>query len=169
MNDQILLLTEESDEALLLPPVERRKRYTAAQVQKIEWREECILVMIAAQVIPLDRIAEAAHVNLRTIKIMAARDAERIGRDTVKFGEYSAGLSASFLHKAEMKSDAATFKDLMIGHGIARDTALAMRAAGAAAGDPNADAINVETVDEDLRKFREGLKQLKPVTQTPAE
>lgn len=163
MMDQMPLIDAESDDALLLSPTERRKRYTAAQAQKIEWKLDCIVTMIAATVIPQDAIAAAAHVNVRVVRQLATLFHERIGRDAMKFSEYAAGLSANFLHQASEKAAGAGFKDLMIGHGIARDTALHMRAAGAAVTDPNDGAINVDSVDAELEAFRASVKKLKPV------
>lgn len=162
MNDQLTLIEAESDEALLLPDLERRKRYTAAQVEKIEWKLDMILLAIAAQVIPLQTIAERAHVNFRVVQELATRYAERIGQDAVKLADYAAAKSAKFLFLADRKSENATFKDLMIGHGIARDTVLNMRLSAAGQTDLN-DAIDVVAEDEELKRFREGLRQLKSI------
>lgn len=158
-NQQLVLIDAESDEALLLPAEAVRKRYTARQVEKIEARLDCIVTMLAWG-IPHDQIAAAAHVNPRTLTTIAGRYAERIGKDALTLAEYAQGKAAKFMFQADQKSELAGPKDLMIMHGIARDTAINCRAtAGAADVDGS---IEVEAVNEKLEQFRAKLKQLKP-------
>ena len=158
LDEQLVLIDAESDEALLLPAHVRAKRYTAAQVKKIEWKLDCIVTMIACQAIPIPRIAEVAHVQRHTVEALAAQMAERIGADSIRFADYAAATSAQFMYLARQKSDKAPFKDLMIGHGIARDTAINLRAAGGPMNDPNEGAIELEAENPALKSAREFLQ-----------
>lgn len=165
MTEQLALIDAESDEALLLPDGERRKRYTARQVEKIEARLDCIVTMLAWG-IPHDKIAAAAHVNHRTLTTIAGRYAERVGKDALTLAEYAAGKAAKFLYLADQKADGASAKDLAIMHGIVRDTMLNCKAVAGAGEMDN--AIEMEQTNERLEQFREKLKQLKPVEETCA-
>lgn len=161
MSEQLALLDAESDEALLLPAEVVRKRYTARQVEKIEARLDCIVTMLAWG-IPQEKIAQAAHVNHRTLTTIAGRYAERVGKDALSLADYAAGKAAKFLYLADQKAEGASAKDLAIMHGIVRDTMINCRATAGATDLDN--AIEVEQSNEKLEAFREKLKLLKPGT-----
>jgi len=164
---QLALIEAESDEALLLPDADRRKRYTAGQARQIEWKLDCILAMLACGVIPLETIAARAHVNFRIVQELSTRYAERIGSDAIKFSDYAAAKAAKFLYLADQKSGLAGPKDLMIMHGIARDTAINLRLSGGG-GSSEPEAIDITASESDaLKKFRAGLKQITPERPNP--
>lgn len=150
---QLPLLDAESDEALLLPPEEKRKRYTGRQVSKLEERLDCIVTMLAWG-IPDERVAQAAHVNFRTLAVIKGKLAERIGTDALGLAAVAAGKSSKFLMLADQKAEGASAKDLMIMHGIARDTAINLKlTAGAENLDPAIDVPAVSPALEVARKL----------------
>lgn len=160
MNEQMLLIEAESDAALLLPELERRKRYTAGQVQQIEWKLGCILTMLAAGVIPLEEIAQRAHVNFRTVQELATRYAERIGQDAGRYAEYALAKSAKMAFLMDQKAEAASPRDLAVMHQVLRDTAINLRALGSGAEEEQR-AIELQAEeDEGLKALRARLRTM---------
>lgn len=153
--EQVPLFSAESDEALLITPEQRRKRFTARQVAKQEEKLDLILMLIATGVVTKEAIANKAHVSLHTIEAIIQKFSEAIGSDAVKLAEFAQGKAAKFLFLADQKAHMAAPKDLMIMHGIARDTAIHMRLAGEGNQPPPAD----ET-DKKLEGLRNKIKQL---------
>ena len=84
---QLEMIESESDTALLLPPEEVRKRYTAAQAEKIAWKLDCILTMLKFD-LPAKEIASAAHVAVPTVQTLRARHVEALAADQEKFADY---------------------------------------------------------------------------------
>lgn len=154
---QLALIEADSDVALLMPDAERRRRYTARQVEKQQEKIDCILTMLAWGV-PLKAIEAAAHVNHHTITTLAGRYAERLGETAAGLADYAQRLSAKCAYVAAGKVEEASGKDAAIMHGIFRDTAINLRlTAGQGDLDP---AIEVSAVNERVEAVRAKLKAL---------
>lgn len=157
MSDQIPLLEGESDDVLLLPSSELRKRYTGAQVDKIEHRRDPIIAMLGSGVFTLERIAAVCHVNVRTVKYLAEMHAASIAKDMAALGDLFLSESAKAVIVARDKRDAASYKDQMVGAGILATNGVAMKqaSAGSSAAD---DAIDVQQVNEKADAARKWLQ-----------
>ncbi len=127
--EQSVLFDHEDEEAILFSPDQIRKRYTGAQANKIEWRREAILMLLAAGW-PIRRIKEKLHVNDGTITALAKQSAEKVGTLSSEFAEVLTRLAAGFFGLAATKADEADFKDLMIGGGIALTHARELQSMG---------------------------------------
>lgn len=156
--EQGLLIDASDDRALLLPPEEMRKVYTAGQVEKLERLLKCILKMLAWGM-PHDDIAEASEISKHTLQVLAQRYAGAIGENALRLADYAQQLSARCAYQASQQLHKATGKDAAIMHGIFRDTAINLRAAGGA-GEEETAAIDVTSVSERRAKFLEAVKAL---------
>ena len=72
-----LEIEQGEDELLLLDRVERTKRCTGAQAEKLEWKENAILELIAREC-PVKRIASLLSVSDHTVTILVKRHAEKV-------------------------------------------------------------------------------------------
>lgn len=163
MTEQLALIAHDSEEAMLLPDTERRKRYTAPQVTQIESKLNCIVAMLACGAIPITGIAERVRVSPRTVREIATRYVEQVGADALQFADYAARKSAKFLYLASAKTDEHAdktgAKDLMLMAKLASDIATNLRVSGqmASVTDERA-ALEMEgQTDEQLERFRRWL------------
>lgn len=171
MSEQLTLIEAESDFALLLPEAERRKRYTATQVQKISERLDLILMLIACNA-PIREIADRAHISHHTITELIGQHATLIAADMLRYSDWTEGLSAKFLALANQKAEDAPFKDLIAAHSFVGKLSLDRRLASQQLSGANGElAAEIKAESEALTKFREALRveaeKLKPITETP--
>jgi hypothetical protein len=162
MDEQMPLIEAESDEALLLPREELRKRYTAGQAEKVEWRRDCIVAMLGGGVFTIEQICAAAHANERVVKQIAQMHAAKIAQDLQRCGERFISDAAMTFELAKDKREKAPYRDLMVGGGILATNGLAMKMAGAASGADANPAIEVETVNGKAEEARKWLADRKP-------
>lgn len=155
--EQLILIDADCEAALLLDSREREKRYTGAQAEKLNEKVEGILKLVGAG-LPLEFVADVFKVSTRTIKTLASRHIEVLAQDAGKFGRYAWAKSGEFMYQASLKVQDAKFQELMVGHGIARDTAVALSLASSAL--PETTAIELAEEDPELIATREIAKQI---------
>lgn len=158
---QGLLIDAAEDAALLLPAEERRKRFTGGQCEKLERVLACVIGMLAWGM-PRDRITTLARISPHTLQTLAWRHADQIGTNALALADYAQQMSARCAYQAMQQLEKATGKDAAIMHGIFRDTAINLRAAGAT---PDMTGVlDVETVNPAVEEARQWLesRQRKP-------
>lgn len=114
---QPALFSPEDDSALLFSVEEVRKRYTAAQAEKLEWKRTAILMLLASDW-PVETICRELNVSFRTVKALAAVHAQKVAGFNKEFAQILLQTGARFIGIARTKEQDASFKDLMIGAGI---------------------------------------------------
>lgn len=147
----------EFEEALLLSQDEVEKNYTAENAKQIEWRRKACVKLLGRQLSTKD-IADILSMNTRTVTAVAAQEGFKIGMEAAKLSDFAQNLAGSFAMQAAQKAHEAGPKDLMIMHGIARDTAINLRAV-AGGYDPNAGAIEVLAENPALVSARKRLAE----------
>jgi len=130
-NQQPVLFEPRADEedALFFAPLELRKRYTAEQVEKIEWKKEAILMLLGAGW-PVSRIQERLHVNFRTVQALAKRSAEQVAGFNQEFADHLVTLASGWFGLAAVKAPDAPFQHLVLGAGIVMTHARELKVMG---------------------------------------
>ena len=123
--------TAEEEEALSFSGAELRKRYTAEQVEKVEWKREAILMLLGAGW-PVSRIETKLHVNHRTVLALARRSGEQVAGFSQEFADHLVTLAAGWFGLAAAKAPDAPFQHLVLGAGIAMTHARELKAMGLA-------------------------------------
>jgi hypothetical protein len=118
VDNQALLFEPQEDPALLFCDEELAKRYTADQACKLRWKREAIVMLIAAGW-PTEDIARRLEVNTRTVRALAARDAEKVAGSLKSLGGAMLQTGARWFGLARAKESEAQFRDLAIAGGIA--------------------------------------------------
>lgn len=155
--EQMSLLSADEENALFLPAEELRKRYTGAQAEKMEWRRNACVRMLAYG-IPAEYIARDLHMNLRTVTALAAQYGKTIAAFSERFAQNLMESAAADIAAAETKRTSASHKDLHIAAGIKMQHAMAVKLVA----DTGAPAENITAESEKLAKLREKLKALAP-------
>jgi len=117
---QAVLFEPDEDLALLCSPDTNRKRYTADQVDAIEWKRNAVLMLLASDW-PVEYIARHLHVNKRTVMALAARSGEEVAQHTNKFASVCHRLGARWLGLAKTLEHDASFLQLVTAGAIAID------------------------------------------------
>lgn len=135
MNDQqpVLFQGPEDDNALLLPAEERRKRYTASQAAELERLHAAVMMLLACW--PVEAIARELNLNTRTVRALAARDAEKVAGLEKGFADILLRTGARWIALARTREHEASFRDLNIGAGILMDHARALAMMGQVEGE----------------------------------
>ena len=94
----------EFEEALFYPVAELRKRYTAEQATKMEWRRNACIRMLAYGIQAKD-IAKDLHMNLRTISALATQNGKMLAGFSDKFAQELMTSAAADIALAETKRD----------------------------------------------------------------
>ena len=131
MDQQLQLITCESDEALLLPSEMRCKAYTAEQCEKIEERAQMILALIGAGY-PVEFITRICGVATRTVQALAGRHAEVIGNNLNLLSTVLMQKGAKYAVMADQKAHEESAKDLVTMSRLNLQSALELRVMGAA-------------------------------------
>jgi hypothetical protein len=118
VDGQALLFEPEEESALLFGDEELTKRYTADQACKLRWKREAIVMLVAAGW-PTEDIARRLEVNTRTVRALAARDAEKVAGSLKTLGGAMLQTGARWFGLARAKESEAQFRDLAIAGGIA--------------------------------------------------
>jgi hypothetical protein len=159
MNDQLALIEVSDEEALLLPTEQLRKRYTAGQAQKIDWKRDCIKALLACG-LPIETVALKAHVNERIVKEILAIYAASIAADMGAFGDYAMSRAAKFLALADQKAHAAPFKEQIAAASFIGKMGMDMKLASTGMDSAEQPAIDVENENEQLQRAREWLQKM---------
>lgn len=158
--EQLALFKEPPfEQALLLSPEEVAKQYTAENARQIQWRRHAAVQLLARDV-GLADIAQILSMNHRTVAAIAAMEGRRVAAFTEAHAEALAADAMADLAVARTKRLSAGFKDLHIAAGIKLTHATALKVMSAGASDPNAGAVDVETLDPARQKFLDRVKQL---------
>ena len=72
-----MLLEADEDDGVLFSPEQRSKRFTAEQCEKLEWKENAVLELLARDC-PVHRIAALLSVSTHTIQALGSRNAEKV-------------------------------------------------------------------------------------------
>lgn len=126
---QPALFDGESDDALFLERADLEKRYTAVQAMKIDSRRELICLAVASGW-PVERIAVAGRCSTRTVRALAAREAEKVALGTADYVKILRQKCARWLVLAGTKDVDASFKDLIAAVSYLGNQANQMEAAG---------------------------------------
>jgi hypothetical protein len=162
--EQAALFDEEPfEEALLLSPEEIKKRYTGSNGEKMVWRQETALYMLGRQC-PAQDIARVLHMNLRVISALAAQNGRKLAGFTDSFVNELMASAGADISMSETKRHEASYKDLGIVGGIKLTHVANLKLASV--GGQVDGAIDVTNEDEELRKFRDRISQLKPANVT---
>lgn len=148
--------------AMFLPSDELRKRYTGEQAEKVEYKRNACIRMLAHG-IPAQDIAKDLQMNLRTIAALAAQNGKMLAGFTDKFAGELMSSAAADIALAETKREEASHKDLHIAAGIKMQHAMALKMIT----DTGPAPIEIEAENGRLNKLREKIRQLKPATATP--
>jgi hypothetical protein len=155
--EQMALFNEpEFEEAMVLDGPELRKKYTGKQAEKIEWRRNMCLFLLSREV-PVQDIGKLMHMNVRTIRTLAASHGRATAAFTEEYAMRLLGSAGSDIALADTKRDEASYKDLHIGAGIKLTHATALRLVAEAGEKP---ALDVEATEDGLGGLREILNQL---------
>ncbi len=111
----------EHDGALLLPPEERRKRYTGKQAAELERLHTAVLMLLPSW--PVEDIARNLRLSTRTVRAVAAQSGEKVAGFNKEFAEVLIRTGARWVALAMTKEGDASFRDLNIGAGIVMDHA----------------------------------------------
>jgi hypothetical protein len=114
----LLLESSAEEEGSLFSASERRKRHTAAQVEKLEWRRQAILMLLATGW-PARRIKERLQCNADTVVALAKQSAEKVGALNLEFAEILVRTAAGFFGINATKAHDAPSEYLILGAGIA--------------------------------------------------
>ena len=145
----------EFEEALLLPAEQLRKKYTAAQAEKIEWRRDGALLMLAYKV-PKEQIAATMRMNLRTLDALVISQAAVFAGFTEAYAKRLIGQAGQAMELAMTKMGDASFLQLTTGAGIMVDKAIAIKGGIPSGGEEQ--VIDLEAEDPKLKSAREFLK-----------
>lgn len=156
--EQLSLIDGESEEALLLPAEEARKRYTGSTAEKLEVRRNLILLALGAG-FAVEYIAREAHCSTRTVKILGAKYATQAARSTGEMCKVLGSLAMKAAFHLDQKLTDAKPGELGVIMGIALQRKLEMEAYGSGQGDPG-EVVDVESVNPALQSAREFVKQL---------
>ncbi len=117
-DEQLALLDADADDALFVPREDLAKRYTAEQAKGIEAKGETILVLFGYGV-PVERIAQLQHVNVRTVNALVAKSAEKVARNRQECAQALHTLGMGWFGLAKAKEHEAKFSELVVAGGIA--------------------------------------------------
>ena len=145
----------EFEEALLLPDEHLKKKYTAEQAEKIGWRRDGALLMLAYKV-PKEQIAATMHMNLKTLEALVISQAAIFAGFSEQYARRLMTHAGAAFELAMTKMDEASFLQLTTGAGIMADKAMAIKGGIPAGGEE----LVVDLVEEDpaLKSAREFLK-----------
>lgn len=166
MSDQLPLIAEESDEALLLPREQMAKRFTASTVLKLELKRNYICDLLAFG-FPVESIAEKTQSSTRIVKIIGAKCTEQVSRNIKDVVAVLRAKAMRATFYAEQRLPDAKLSELSVFIGVLLQRAQEAEAGGLGALQPEETAIDVETVDPRRAAFVERLKQLAPPEQKP--
>ena len=155
---QLSLLTPEEESALFLPVEELRKRYTAGQAEKMEWRRNAAVRMLAYG-IPAEHIARDLHMNLRTVAALASLHGKTIAGFSETFAGELMQSAAGDIALADTKKHGASYKDLHIGAGIKMQHAMAVKLVA----DTGPAPTDITAESERTAALRAKLRALRPV------
>jgi hypothetical protein len=119
--EQQPLIEFEDDAAVLFSQEEMKVRYTARQVSELERLREAVFMLLPAW--PIEDIARRLHMNTRTVRALAAQDAEKLAGSKRDFTNVLRSTAARWLALARTRESEATFQQLAIGLGIIMDKA----------------------------------------------
>lgn len=153
---QPALFVGEEDAAILFPPEVLRKRYTAEHAAELERLATAICMLLPTW--PVETIARQLHVNLRTVRALAAREAEKVAGCSSGCAEVLMRTGFRWVALARSREHEAGFKDLTVGAGIIMQHARDL----AAMGQIEQEKSTKEVVDHaeaaaELRRLMEGL------------
>ena len=138
---QAVLLEVEDSDGVLFSREERKARYTARQVSELERLREAVFMLLPAW--PIEDIARRLHMNTRTVRALAAQDAEKLAGSKRDFTNVLRSTADRWLALARTRESEATFQQLAIGLGIIMDKARDLELMGLA---PENEALK-ENVD----------------------
>jgi hypothetical protein len=164
--EQLALIEEVPfEEAMVLPPEEVKKRYTAENARQIEWRREACIKLLARQVAAED-ICDILKMNHRTVGAIASQEGQKIATFSNQFADSLASSAMSDLALAHTKRDSASYKDLSIGAGIKLTHAVNMKMVGAG-GAEDVGALELEAENPALQSARKFLEMKKANATSP--
>lgn len=146
----------EFEPELLMTVEERKKKYTGAQAEKMEWRRDATLLMLA-RAVPVEDIARVMRMNLRTITALAQRHGQQLATFSEEYAKQLNAIAGGWIALANTKAHEASTLQLATAAGILMDKALQVKG-GLAPGDGEG-AIELEAVDPKLEAAREFLKR----------
>ena len=155
----------EFEEGLLFDAETLRKKYTGGQAEKMEWRRDLCLYLLARET-PMEDVAKLLKMNLRTISALAAKHGRTLGAFTEDFANRLIASAASDIALADTKRDSASYKDLHVGAGIKMTHALGVKLMADTGQQP---AVELEAADDKLAGLREKIKSLRTATGKPAK
>lgn len=139
--DQPALLEVEDDLSL---PVERvRHAFTGEQLERREQLREAITLLLAAGV-PVATIATRVGVSNHTVMLLRDRLFESVAEQKKDFAQVCLSKGAKFLGLAEAVVESASYKDRMIGFGIATQRGMELLAMGSGVELSESKAVDVE-------------------------
>lgn len=149
-HEQPALFEPTDADAFFLDSAELTKRYTAAQVRKIESVRELVLMAVSSGW-PVEDIASAAHLNTRTVLALAARDAEKVAGNIKGFSRCLHGLGARWYALARAKEDSANFIQLAQAASFAVQRGSELLAVAAMGEVSEENVVNIEPEQRDVR------------------
>lgn len=156
MSEQLALIEQESDEAMLLPREVAAKRYTATTAERLEQRRNHILDLIAFGM-PVNFIAERCHCSHRIVTLLGAKHAATVTASALTFAAALKSFAASAMFFARQKMPEAKFGELTVGMGIATQRAGEIEAAAQGLADLGA-TTEVEAVNPAVEAARKWLQ-----------
>ncbi len=157
--EQLALLDEEPFEEALLWETDRiQKQYNGEHSKQIIWRRDAAAYMVRIGC-PKEHICAVLRMNSRVVDALAARCVSSVAKFADEYAEQLLKLGAEMFAAAHLKKDEANTLQAATAGGILTDKAIAIKMLGGGLAAPET-AIDVEEQDEELKRFREGLKQL---------
>jgi hypothetical protein len=148
---QAALFDGESDDSLFIVREELERRYTAEQARKIDSRRELIVLAVAGGW-PVERIAAAARCSCRTVRALAAREAEKVACSTRDYAKILRACSMRWLALAKTRDTEANFKDLVSGASFLGSQATAIESGmGEMAGEERGKEVGLDVEAEAAR------------------
>lgn len=126
---QPALFELQEDGALLFSNDECVKRYTAEQAKNLEWKRNAIILLLGSDW-PVETIASQLHISTRTVRAIAARNAQEVAGSSKMFARICQGLGARWLGLAKTKEHEASFLQLATAGAIAVDKAVLLDSMG---------------------------------------
>lgn len=103
-NQQPALIEVVEDDGILFSPEQRAKRFTAAQCEKLEWKENAILELIARDC-PVKRIARLLSVSDHTVTVLVMRHSEKVATFSQEYADQLLKKGARLVSLGLLKED----------------------------------------------------------------
>ena len=102
-----MLLEAVEDDGVLFSREQRAKRFTAEQCEKLEWKENAVLELLARDC-PVHRIAALLSVSTHTIQALGSRNAEKVATFSQSYADQLLKKGARLMARGLLREEELT-------------------------------------------------------------